>query len=394
MAALTGLVLSLIPGSFVISCVVTFLAYRAGVRRGAYDTGPMPGQAKEARRRVPNTGGVGVFAGVAVPIGLGLVAAWLGVGLGVETGGGGGGPLGDVGAHTAGIKARTLEAAVLLAGLAGLHGLGLVDDRRPLGPWLKLGVMLGITAVVMLGTGTRLLTALDGPAGGAWLSMAVTVVWFLAVTNALNFMDNMDGLAGGVSAVAGGCFLVAALGAGQWFVGGVLAMVVGSCLGFLVWNRPPARIFMGDGGSLVLGFLLAFLTARTTYFGAGPGGEPLAGGWYGVLMPPLVLAVPLYDMLTVTAMRLRQGRNPMVGDLQHLSHRLVKRGLKKPAAVAVILGLTATTGLGGLVIGRLPAWGAGVIAGQAALLLAVLGGLELLTSPPGARRDSLEVGRG
>ncbi|MEO1512839.1 MAG: undecaprenyl/decaprenyl-phosphate alpha-N-acetylglucosaminyl 1-phosphate transferase, partial [Planctomycetota bacterium] len=151
------------------------------------------------------------------------------------------------------------------------------------------------------------------------------------------------------------------------------------------------RIFMGDGGSLVLGFALAYLTVRTTYIGESPTGEPLAGGWYGVLMPLVVLAVPLYDMVSVTLIRLRQGRSPMVGDLQHLSHRLVKRGFGKTTAVLVIWGLTGATALAGVALPRLEAWQATLAGVQTLLLLGVIALLEYSSSPAGARPDSLSL---
>src|SRR5690606_21905185 len=100
-------------------------------------------------------------------------------------------------------------------------------------------------------------------------------------------------------------FLVAALLNAQWLIAAMLALLIGSLAAFLCFNFPPASIFMGDGGSLVVGFLLAFLTIRTTYFGHDPD-----TGWYGVFMPLVVLAIPLYDLVSVTLIRLRQGKSP------------------------------------------------------------------------------------
>src|SRR5207244_10275947 len=130
--------------------------------------------------------------------------------------------------------------------------------------------------------------------------------------------------------------------------------------GFLVFNFPwggqPATIFMGDGGSLVIGFLLGFLTVRTTYVSAGVEGPGLGSAWYGVFMPLVVLAIPLYDFCSVTLIRLSQGKSPFVGDLQHFSHRLVKRGLSKRAAVVVIYGFTAVPAIGGVLLARPGGW--------------------------------------
>jgi UDP-GlcNAc:undecaprenyl-phosphate GlcNAc-1-phosphate transferase len=240
---------------------------------------------------------------------------------------------------------------------------------------------------------TRLLTVLDHYAGGPWLSVVVTFGWILVVTNAMNFMDNMDGLSAGVAAVSAGCFLAASLLNGQLFVGGCLALLIGACLGFLAFNFPRrggARIFMGDSGSLVLGFLLAFLTVRTTYYGrAGeapvpPGAGFASGAWYGVFMPLVVLAVPLYDFVSVVLIRLSQGRSPFVGDRQHLSHRLVQHGLSVPAAVAVIYGLTAVTGISGIALGSLQPWQAVLVGVQTILILLVAALFEYSRAKAGA----------
>jgi len=378
---------ALLAAAFATSAVATWLMWKLSVGAGITDSAPAPGQVKEPARRVPNTGGVGLFLGVALPLGLGLLAAQLAPNAWSDS------PLAGIGEHLEGVQDKTGLAAALLATLLGLHLLGLYDDRRPMGPWVKLGLMALPAVLFPTLTETRLLTALDAHAGGAWLSVTVTALWIIAVTNAMNLIDNTDAACAGVAAVAGSCFLAAAVVSEQWFVAATLALLVGSCVGFLVWNRPPARIFMGDGGSLVVGFLLAFLTVRTTYAGAGPTGEPLAGGWYAVFMPLLVLAVPLYDMVTVTLIRLRQGRSPFVGDLQHLAHRLVKRGLSRRAAVLVMCGLTGVTGVGGIVLGGLEPWQAVLVGVQTGLILVVVALLEWKSSPPGARRDALELDR-
>ena len=148
-----------------------------------------------------------------------------------------------------------------------------------------------------------------------------------------------------------------------------------------MFNFPPARLFMGDGGSLPMGMLLAVIAIRTTYVDAGGDADGASmdvfrGEWHAVLTPLVVLAVPLYDLCSVVLIRLRQGRKPWVGDNQHFSHRLVLLGLSRRRAVGVIYLATAATGLGGLVMGRVEPWQAGVIAGASAAVLAMIGLLE------------------
>jgi len=384
------LILLLIPASFVIAAGATAIVLALSRRAGLADTPPMPGQIKQ-RRAVPNTGGIGIVAGIVLPIvAMMLIATLLGEDFARAV-------LPEsqaerIAKHLPGLRSKIPLALAFLAGALALHAMGLVDDRRPLGPRLKLAITILPALALALLTDTRLLTLLDAYPGGYALSVAITVVWFLAVTNALNFIDNMDGLSAGVAMIASACFLVAALMSAQLFVASVLSLTVGACAGFLLFNFPPARIFMGDGGSLVLGFTLAFLTTRTTYTGESPTGEPLAGGWYALFMPLVILAVPLYDMLSVTLIRVRQGKSPMVGDLQHLSHRLVKRGLSRRAAVLVIWGMTGATGISGIALPALAPWQAVLVGVQTATLLAVLAAFEFASSPARTGLPAIDPG--
>jgi len=361
--------LSLLAVAFGVCLPMTALVRAVSGRMKAFDTPPVPGQTKAPARRVPNTGGVAIFLGFSLPLTVALSVVWLAPDLvgviapqAVE--------------HLPGLKAQTPLALIMLACLFTLHVLGVVDDRKPLGPFIKLLIMtLPAIAIATFGQ-TRLLTFLDDPHRWPFFSVAATVLWFLIVTNAMNFMDNMDGLSAGVAAVASAFFMTAALLSGQWFVASCLGLLLGSLLGFLVFNSPPATIFMGDGGSLVIGFLLAFLTTRTTYISPDHTAHQT---WYAVLMPLVVLAVPLYDVLSVTLIRLRAGRSPFVGDLNHLSHRLVRRGLSKRSAVATICALTAVTGVSGLLLTRADSQEAIFIGLQVMLLLAVVALVEFAT---------------
>lgn len=368
-------VLCLIPASFALAWPLTWWLRGVGLRLGQLDSPGAAGHVKRELRRVPNIGGIAIASAVLGPLLLGLLLLRI---VPVET-------LTDLAPaieeHLPGIAARTPMALTLALALLAMHVMGLIDDRRPLGPRVKLGVQFILAAIVVLfpfdlannlEQSSRLLTLLDEApvlaAMAPWPSIVLTIVWLVVVTNAINFMDNMDGLAGGVSCIAASLFLAAALLNGQWFVAATLALLVGALLGFLCFNFPPASIFMGDGGSLVVGFLLGFLTIRTTYIDA-----DRTSAWYGVFMPLIVLAVPLYDLLSVVTIRLRQGRNPMVGDQQHFSHRLVKRGLSPRGMLAVVYGITLATGLTGIFLGRLTEeWMAALAGAQVIVMLIVL----------------------
>lgn len=368
-------VLCLIPASFALAWPLTWWLRGVGLRLGQLDSPGAAGHVKRELRRVPNIGGIAITAAVLGPLAIGLIVLRIapsesltGVAPALE-------------AHLPGLAERTPMALVLALALLAMHVMGLIDDRRPLGPRVKLGVQFILAALVVLFPfdmsegfvqSSRLLTLLDDipvlSALAPWPSILLTILWLVIVTNAINFMDNMDGLAGGVSCIAASLFLAAALLNGQWFVAALLALLVGALLGFLCFNFPPASIFMGDGGSLVVGFLLGFLTIRTTYIEAGR-----ASAWYGVLMPLIVLAVPIYDLLSVVTIRIRQGRNPMIGDQQHFSHRLVKHGLSPRAMLAVVYGITLATGLTGIFLGRLTeGWMAALAGAQVIVMLIVL----------------------
>lgn len=369
-------VLCLIPASIAIAWPLTWWLRRVGLQLGGVDAAGAAGHHKPEIRRVPNIGGIAIVAAILLPLVFGLTLLRL---VPDETVAG---LLPSIKPHLDGLTQRTPMALALALAMLGMHVLGLVDDRRPLGPLAKLSVQFILAAFIVLfpfdfshdlTQSSRLLTLLDSVPGleavSPWPSVLLTILWLVVVTNAINFMDNMDGLAGGVSCIAASLFLAAALINEQWFIAALLALLVGALLGFLRFNFPPASIFMGDGGSLVVGFLLGFLTVRTTYI------DPAStSAWYGVFMPLIVLAVPIYDLLAVVTIRLSQGRSPMVGDQQHFSHRLVKRGLSVRMMLMVVYGVTLTTGLTGIYLGHLhEGWMAALAGAQVVVTLIVLG---------------------
>lgn len=273
------------------------------------------------------------------------------------------------GAGAAGQLAGILTGATLVA------LLGIADDRRPLAPSLKLagqvactllliasGVQVQLSGVLLTGTAEVLV---DG---------VLTILWVVTITNAMNFMDNMDGVLGGVAAAASGSFMLLAVANGQELVAPLSAALLGASLGFLVYNFNPASIFMGDGGSLFLGFVLAALGIKLRF----PGQSPHVT-W---MVPVLVLAVPLFDLALVVVSRSRRGVNPFTtGGQDHLSHRLVRRGATgREAALAIWLLACAAGGAAIFVsfAGRLEGWL--VLAGVVVLGLGGIWRLELARS--------------
>jgi len=367
-------VFSALLAAALISGSLTALLVRLGHRVKLLDSAGSAGHVKRELRPVPNVGGVAIFAGVWVP----MAGILLLVTLGGEH------VWSWIPSEAAGLRDRFLESSglawALLGGAMTLHVVGLIDDRRALGPFVKLVVQIVVAAALALVFDVRLL-ALLGPVP----SVLITIAWFVVITNAMNFLDNMDGLAGGVGLIIALLLMAAALVNLQWFVASALALLAGGLAGFLIFNFPPARIFMGDGGSLVLGFLLAALSARMTWFNPDQTQYAIGSAWYGLFMPLVLFAIPLYDFTTVTVLRLRQGKSPFVGDHQHFSHRLVERGLSRRGAVLVIWGATLITGAGGVTLGRLLWWQAILVGVQTLIVLLVIAMLEHASRHSGRR---------
>ena len=200
------------------------------------------------------------------------------------------------------------------------------------------------------------------------------VFWIVLIINAFNFLDNMDGASAGIAAITSTILFTAAATSGQVFVGGLALVFIGSLLGFLVFNFPPAKIFMGDAGSLVVGFFVAMLTVRTTYYH-----QAQSGQWYPVFMPIVVMAVPLYDFASVTVLRISQGKSPFVGDTQHFSHRLKRHGLTDTQTVLTLYLATLCTGLSAIFLYQVNLTGAILIFVQTIMVLGIIAILESVT---------------
>jgi UDP-GlcNAc:undecaprenyl-phosphate GlcNAc-1-phosphate transferase len=220
--------------------------------------------------------------------------------------------------------------------------------------------------------GWRLTVFVDQP----MLTNVLSVLWIVGIVNAFNLLDNMDGLSAGVAWIAAVLLAVVMLmgphaepAGPQLFVAGFLIVLAGAIGGFWFYNKPPATIFMGDAGSYFIGFCIAAATLMATF-----AGNELPR--HAVLAPLCVLAVPIYDTLSVVWIRLRAGRSPFEGDKNHFSHRLVQLGLTTRQAVATIYLLTFACGLGALLLHQVNVLGAIVILLMIASVLTVIAILE------------------
>ena len=259
------------------------------------------------------------------------------------------------------------ELVIILISAFILFLLGLWDDKKPLGPSVKLAVQFAVAIIAAYSGDVRVEFFIENKI----ITSALSAIWIVLIINAFNFLDNMDGLSAGIAVIASSILFTAAAMSGQVFVGGLSLVFIGTLLGFLVFNFPPAKIFMGDAGSLVIGFFVALLTLRTTYYH-----QAQSGQWYPVLMPLVVMAVPLYDFISVTLLRISQGKSPFVGDTQHFSHRLKKHGLTDTQAVLTLYLATLCTGLGATFLYQVNLAGAILIVTQTFMILAIIAILE------------------
>ncbi|HVU90430.1 MAG TPA: MraY family glycosyltransferase [Pirellulales bacterium] len=364
----------LVLGAIVPAAVVAAVA--AGVvRRNAPAWGLVdePGERKVHVRTTPLGGGIAIWLGVVVPMAAGQLLLWL---LTRESGTPGLEwaqriPIPEfVRPHLPGLVQQAPQLWFLLGAGTVLMLLGLADDLWGLSWKPRLAVQFGVAALVVW-RGWKMTIFVDVP----WLTSIVSVLWIVALVNSFNMLDNMDGLSAGVAAIASAILAAVLLTthdpltrAPQLFVAGFLLVLVGSLLGFLCHNRPPARIFMGDAGSYFIGFYVAVATIMATFSG---GDLPR----HSVLAPLCVMAVPFYDMASVIMIRLRQGRSPFEADKNHFSHRLVELGMTKVQAVLTIYLTTATCGLGALLLHQVDTIGAVFVAllvGCVLMLVAVL----------------------
>lgn len=341
-----------------LSAAGTALVLRWSTRRGFVD---IPGGHKGHARPVALGGGVAITLAAVIPMLCAIAAANL---FGTEAA-----PAWvpeSVRIHLGGMLTKTPLALALAGAAAFICMVGLMDDRRAMRPLTKLVAQVAAAATLVIGFNLRLLSDL-----GYVPSVLLSILWIVTLMNSFNFLDNMDGLAAGVAMIAASVFASTAMRAGQIFVPACCLLLAGALAGFLPFNVHPARVFMGDAGSMVIGLLIGVLTILTTFADPAQGQAPV-----GVLAPLVVMAVPLYDTASVIWIRWRCGSPIWAGDRRHFSHRLVRRGMPVRQAVAVIWLATLVTSLPALMLPRASwplAWG---ILLQTLLVVALVALLE------------------
>ena len=217
-------------------------------------------------------------------------------------------------------------ALSVLAPAIVLGLIGFIDDKKHLTPLSRFiaQTFAGVfTALVLILTNT-----VGNPTNSVFLDALLTIIWVVGICNAINFFDNMDGAAGGISALSGFGFAIIGLQNGQYFVAAFGLVLSGACVGYLFWNWNPAKIYMGDAGALFIGIILAALAVRV---------DPVSVSGIGAFFVPIcVLALPILDTTTVVIDRLRRKVSPFEGGLDHLSHRLRRKGLSVRQSVTTL----------------------------------------------------------
>jgi UDP-GlcNAc:undecaprenyl-phosphate/decaprenyl-phosphate GlcNAc-1-phosphate transferase len=250
------------------------------------------------------------------------------------------------------------EVVGIFIGASLVSLMGAIDDRQGLGSYVKLaGQVLAAGILIFSGVQIQLF--------GGWLDIAATLLWVVGITNALNLLDNMDGLAGGVAMIAAVYLTLLAAISDQYLVGVLAAALAGAAAGFLIYNWNPAYIFMGDTGSLFLGFLLAAVAIKLRF--------PANTNTITWMIPVLVMGLPIFDTTLVFLSRLRQGKNPLTAaGKDHVSHRLARLTGSRREAVLICYLIAGATGLSSIYLTEASGIEAAFIGG-AVLLVAIYG---------------------
>ena len=290
--------------AFALTGLLTWPVRALAIRLGAMDA---PNLARKTQAEpVPYLGGVAIALGITLTT---LAAVY-------------------VGGNTSGEnndQIKDLALTVLLPALI-LGAMGLIDDLRSLSPWPRLiaqSVVGTVVALVIVSSGTT-----GTPFGTSTFNTIVTIFWIVGICNSINFFDNLDGAAAGAVAIAAlGVFFIA-FDRGQELVSALSVVTAGATIGFLMWNKSPAKIYMGDAGALFLGIIISVATIRLN-----PGIEPT---WKSLTIPVILLAVPLLDTCVAVFSRISRRVSPLTGGKDHLSHRLVRAGLSRPMAAVTL----------------------------------------------------------
>ena len=289
--------------AFALTGLLTWPIRALAIRLGAMDA---PNLARKTQAEpVPYLGGVAIALGITITV---FSAVFVGKGTPDNAN-----------------QIQDLAFTIMLPALI-LGAMGLFDDLRSLSPWprLILQIIVGsLAAFLIVSNGTT-----GTPFGTSSMNTFISIIWIVGICNSINFFDNLDGAASGAVAIAAlGVFFIA-FDRGQELIGALSIVTAGATIGFLMWNKSPAKIYMGDAGALFLGIIISVATIRLN-----PG---IAPTWKSLTIPVVLLAVPLLDTCVAVFSRIARRVSPLMGGKDHLSHRLVRAGLTRPMAAIAL----------------------------------------------------------
>ena len=315
--------------SFFASTVFVSLVRRFALKYGIV---AIPREDRLHKEKTPLLGGVGIFASFYFTILFNLLCVQMGMPFFSEH-------FEELHPFMMGAVNRFDQLVVILIAAGAIFLLGLLDDFKSLGPKRKLLYQV-LLATILYFNDIRV-TVFPGL---EVVGFILTVGWIVFITNAFNLLDNVDGLTGGVAVIASFILLMFCIIAGQVLISILLLIFIGALLGFLKYNYPPASIFMGDAGSLFIGFMLGTLTVMSTFQ------DSSVSSLVPVVAPVMILSVPIYDTISVVMIRVKNRKSIFVGDKNHFSHRLLAIGMSTRQAISFIYLIGLCTGMAALTL--------------------------------------------
>lgn len=310
-----------------LSLALTPVCQRLAAMTGFLDI-PKGQMHKQHAKATPLLGGLAIFMAWALTVGAGYLAS-RGIHFqGIER---------SVTESLGGMQVVGREFLAIFACALGALILGLCDDKFAMKASHKLLFQILIAAVAVTWGGVRISVFIDN----SIITWCMSIFWILVIFSSINFFDNMDGLAIGTATIAFSFFTMAAAANQQFFVAALGASCAGAALGFWFFNHSPASIFMGDAGSHFIGFMLAVISAKVTYYNSAISTTHLT-----ILIPLFILAVPLFDTLAVVVIRLYNHKPIYIGDHNHISHRFLHMGMSRKTAVLLVHLTALVSGLG------------------------------------------------
>jgi len=316
--------------AFSVTCLSGFFWTNWGLRSGLVDE---PGHRKIHEKPIPLAGGLAIMTGLLVPMLLACLFLLFHSSQALFSISQSGVNENATALLQHGFNRRAIRLIGIFLGAIGILIVGLLDDFHELRPKTKFFGQLAV-ALVVAACGVRITLFVQNPL----FHYVVTILWILTMINAFNFMDNMNGLCAGLAAIGAWYFGLIAASAGQYLVALIAFLTFGSLLGFLPHNFPRARAFLGDAGSHLLGYLMAILAILPHFY------TPRHPRPWAVLIPLIVLAIPLADLIWVVIVRTGAGKAFYEGDTNHLSHRIVRMGFSPRRAVLIIWLAAALVG--------------------------------------------------